>query len=385
MNSMLVLLVTLIVLVVGRYLTAPLLTLFHELGHAIAFLIFTDSKKIDVHIGSHGDTAGKFNFKVGRLYFHVTIVDSLTSGGICLSEKVPNSYVKAILIILAGPVFTVILSTILGILVFNSELHRAIKFYFFFLMICAFLGLWHNLVPRVFKKYNLYNDGMQILFRYRIRQLYSDYVLAEEYLLEGKLEEAIAQLMPILSKFPVEEIPLRQLISALTSVNRFDEAKAHLIHLGSFTEYMIEDYVHMGYFQTLSDDYEEAEASFREAYQLNPNHPVVLSNLGYILILSENYGPAEQYLEKAIKLSPLFGEPYNNLGQLKILTNQLEEGRALIEKSISLNPENPHAYKNLGNYYSKTGDMDLARLNFDKASALDPSEQMHMEVKEGYA
>lgn len=371
MNSILIFILINIGLYIAIYFTAPLLIFFHELGHAIAFLILTDSNKIDVYIGSYGDKMSKLNIKIGKLHFHIKSAFPIKSGGMCSSDKMTNNYIKGIIILLAGPLFTVILSCLLGFFIFNSELHGAIKLYFFSLIICAFIGLWRDLVPSIIKEYNLPNDGKQILFMYRIRHFFSDYVLARQHLLNGENDQTIIKLKPIIAKFPYEEIPLRQLITALILTKQFEEAETHLVNLKNFTEFMIDDYTNMGYFQILSAQHKEAEMNFHRALKMNPNHPIVLNNLGYVLILLESYGEAKQYLEKAIKLSPLLAEPYNNLGQLYLLTNQLEEGKVLIEKSIALNPENADAYKNLGIFYSKVENIELAKFNFDKALELD--------------
>nr|WP_157247080.1 tetratricopeptide repeat protein [Pedobacter panaciterrae] len=211
------------------------------------------------------------------------------------------------------------------------------------------------------------------MFTYQIRTVFADYALARQHFLKGENHEAIIILKAIVAKFPYQEIPIRQLITILMVEKQFDEAKMHLINLENFTEFTIDDYIHRGYFQTLSNQNNEAEASFNMALQLNKENAIVLNNLGHVLILLENYEEAKQHLEKAIKLQPALAEPYNNLGQLKILTNQLEEGKALIEKSISLNPKNADAYKNLGDFYSMVGNTELAKFNFDKAQELDSS------------
>jgi hypothetical protein len=373
MNPLLFLTIALIGLCIAFFITSPLLSIFHELGHAIAYLTLTNSNRIDIYIGSYGNPASKLNFSVGKLHFHITPALFIKGEGMCKSDKVVDNYIHSIIILLAGSFFTIILSCILGYLVFNTELHGAIKFYFFCLIICSFIALFFNLAPRTIKGYNLYNDGKLILFTYKIRKVFADHALARQHLLKGENHEAIIILKGIIAKFPYQEIPIRQLIPILIFEKQFDEAKTHLINLENFTEFTIDDYIHMGYFQTLSNQNNEALASFNKALQLNKNNPIVLNNLGYVLILLENYEDANQHLERAIKLQPELAESYNNLGQLKLLTNQLEEGKSLIEKSISLNPQNAHAYKNLGLFYLKVENMELAKFNFDKARELDSS------------
>jgi hypothetical protein len=373
MNPLLILTIILIGLYIAYFITSPLLSIFHELGHAVAYLTLTNSNKIDIYIGSYGDPNSKLNFKVGKLHFHITPSLFIKGGGMCKSDKVVDNFIHSIIILFAGSFFTILLSCLLGYFIFNTELHGAIKFYFFCLIICSFIALFFDLAPRTIKEHNLYNDGKLILFTYKIRKVFTDYSLARKHLLKGENQEGIIILKAIIAKFPYQEIPVRQLIPILILEKQFDEAKTHLINLKNFTELTIDDYIHMGYFQTLSNQNSEAEASFNKALQLNKNNPIVLNNLGHVLILLENYEEAKQHLKKAIKLQPELAEPYNNLGQLKLLTNHLEEGKMLIEKSISLNPKNAHAYKNLGVFYSKVENIELAKFNFDKALELDSS------------
>ncbi|NRF37620.1 tetratricopeptide repeat protein [Pedobacter foliorum] len=373
MNPLLFLTIVLIGLYIAFFITSPLLSIFHELGHAIAYLTLTNSNRVDIYIGSYGNPNSKLNFSLGRLHFHITPALFIKGGGLCKSDKIVDNYIHWIIILLAGSFFSIILSCFLGYFIFNTELHGAIKFYFFCLIICSFISLFFDLAPRTIKAYNLYNDGKLILFTYRIRKVFADYALARKHLLKGENLEAIIILKTIIAKFPYQEIPIRQLIPILIVEKQLDEAKVYLTNLENFTEFTIDDYIHMGYFQTLSNQTYEAQTSFNKALVLNKNNPIVLNNLGHVLIVLENYEEAQQYLEKAIKLQPELAEPYNNLGQVKLLRNQLEEAKALIEKSISLNPKNAHAYKNLGLFYSKVGDMELAKFNFDKAEELDGS------------
>ncbi|MCX2450079.1 tetratricopeptide repeat protein [Pedobacter sp. PLR] len=373
MNSLLILVIILLSLYIALYITGPLLIFFHELGHAIAILILTNPNKIDLYIGSYGDNSSKLNFSIGKLYFHVNPALSIKTGGMCSTEKMANNYTKTIIILLAGPLFTIVLSCILGFFVFNEGLHSAIEFYFCCLIVSAFIGLWTDLVPGTIKEHNLYNDGKLIAFTYRIRHVFADYLLARQHLLKEKNDEGIIKLRALITLFPYEEILIRQLIAPLILTKQFDEARAQLLKLKSFTEFTIDDYTYMGYLQILSDQNNEAEASFNSALEMNTNHPIALNNLGYVLVLLENYEEAKKYLEKAIKINPNLAEAYNNLGKLKLLTNLLEEGKTLIEKSIVLNPENADAYKNLGIYYSKVKNIELARFNYDKALKLDNS------------
>ena len=96
--------------------------------------------------------------------------------------------------------------------------------------------------------------------------------------------------------------------------------------------------------------YEEAEASYRKAIELNPSHATAYSNLG--LLLHENlkrYEEAEASYRKAIELNPSYATAYSNLGNLLSDENlkRYEEAEASYRKAIELNPSHATAYSNL--------------------------------------
>ena len=63
--------------------------------------------------------------------------------------------------------------------------------------------------------------------------------------------------------------------------------------------------------------YEEAEAAYRKAIELNPSDDRAYSQLGHLLAVNlKRYEEAEAVYRKAIELNPSFAEAYDNLGIL---------------------------------------------------------------------
>lgn len=358
------------------YITNPFIIIFHELGHAFAHLILTKPKKINVFIGSYGDTKTKLNLKIGKLHFYVKPSLFFINGGICQSYSAEPSYKKRVIILLAGPLVSFFVACLIGFFVFDSEIHGVVKLYFFALIICSFISLITNLRPSTIKNTNIDNDGKQLLFTIRIRKVYTDYVLANEKFLRGEYIYSAEQFLQIIAFFPHEENIMRPLITSLLMTKRWTEAEKYLTEFTQYRYPNTEDYLNWGYLHSVTNRSQLAIENYKKALSYDPNNLIGLNNLGYELALKGEYAEGQKILEQAIEIDPKFSHPYGNLGYLKILSSKLDEGKQLIEKSIELDPNNAYAYKHLGVYYLKTGDKGKALVNFNKALELDSSFNM---------
>ena len=79
-------------------------TFFHELGHAIPALLFTDDR-VDVYVGSYGDISKSWQLDIGRLRFYLTYKIWGWDLGMCVS-KGAEYYFQQMLIVLAGPLMS---------------------------------------------------------------------------------------------------------------------------------------------------------------------------------------------------------------------------------------------------------------------------------------
>ena len=77
----------------------------------------------------------------------------------------------------------------------------------------------------------------------------------------------------------------------------------------------------IGWEQNLQGALSEAIATYQQALEINPENPVLYSNLGVIYFNSLNYEEAVSYLEKAILLDPDYIDAQNNLRYVKEIRN----------------------------------------------------------------
>src|ERR1700761_6011993 len=122
----------LLVIYIGLYvaflITNPFITLFHELGHAFAYLVLTKPDNINIYIGSYGQREKALQLKLGKFTFYIKYSFPLIkSGGKCSSSKVERNYINYLIILFAGPISTVIVAILIGYLFLNFNAHGFVK------------------------------------------------------------------------------------------------------------------------------------------------------------------------------------------------------------------------------------------------------------------
>jgi Flp pilus assembly protein TadD len=86
------------------------------------------------------------------------------------------------------------------------------------------------------------------------------------------------------------------------------------------------------------------------------------------------YEQAEAEYRRAIELDPSNGDAYRRLGQVYERNNQLDEALAAFQKAAELDPNYFKVYQDLGTYYRERGDLPQAARLFEKCVQLAPDE-----------
>jgi len=179
-------LVILIVIYAVVFISSPLIAILHELGHAFAYLIFTKPDKIDIYIGSYVYEKNPIHISVGKLDFYIKRPSPFIKGiGLCRSSIAETNYFKFIIILLAGPFFTLITAGILAIIAFDIDGHLLIKISCYIFLGLSAASLMVNLIPSEIDKLDkvkLDNDGKQILFALKIKHARVEYIEALQFL-----------------------------------------------------------------------------------------------------------------------------------------------------------------------------------------------------------
>jgi predicted O-linked N-acetylglucosamine transferase (SPINDLY family) len=120
---------------------------------------------------------------------------------------------------------------------------------------------------------------------------------------------------------------------------------------------------------------QEAEASYRQVLQLEPDAAIAHYNLGTILNDLGRLDEAETSYRRALQIEPDSAITHNNLGLTLTDLGRLEEAAASYRQALQIQPDHAEAYSNLGNTLN-----DLGRLEESEASY-----RQALRTKPGYA
>jgi len=365
----------LIVIYAAVFISSPLIVILHELGHALAYLVFTKPANIDIYIGSYGNRKDAISCRIGKINFLIKkSFPFVKSIGCCVSGTSEENYIYYIIILLAGPFFTFFTAAIFGALVFYGNANLLVQIFCYIFLGFSTLSLIGNLVPREIPTtsgLNLQSDGKQILFSLKAKETLRPFVKARAYLINEEYDIAIAEFEDLPERIRQDEKVTRLVIKAALTAKNYVVAANYIKALENKGELSITDLFNKGCIASFTKDHDNAIILYQQVLKKNKYHLLALNNIAYELVEKQAYVVAQRALDKALKISPDFYHAINTMAYSKILQNEFDEAKKLIDKCIQLNPEQAETYKTLGIYYLKLVDVIKAAENFNKAVELD--------------
>ncbi|MFC1887509.1 tetratricopeptide repeat protein [Candidatus Cloacimonadota bacterium] len=169
----------------------------------------------------------------------------------------------------------------------------------------------------------------------------SDYVAAESYYLQAlELDPDNNDIKNYLSKVYLEQDMSDEAISLLTEIAEDTQDKLVWMRIGKI-------YAEMEY-------YDEAQASFEKAIELDAEYGNAYLEIGYLLYDQEYYEDAIPYMEEAAKVFPEDDDIQKKLAACYKKTGKLDNAIQQYKDIIAEQPDNIRAYMNLANAYTAT-------------------------------
>jgi len=304
-------------------LSRPFTTLVHELGHALPSLLFTKSQ-VSIYIGSYGNLEKSFKFRLGRLKIFFTPKLFHLGQGLC-SHKQTRTIGQSIIIVLGGPVFSLLLGLFFSWMILFYKDQQVIAFVLGIFLTSGIFDFIANIIPNsdpliMHDGRVTHNDGFQFQRLLQTSNYPSSYFEAIDALNKNQFELA-------LEKFQE---------TADSGINKgplYQEAMQLLTH---------PDYFPNGLSQAIS-----FHEKYSHQFQLESNDLLLAGNLyqkaGNDLKAINNYG-------KAIEINYKNAEALFQRASLFRKLGYNEKAAADLKKVILIDELHKGARKMLDNY-----------------------------------
>jgi len=131
------------------------------------------------------------------------------------------------------------------------------------------------------------------------------------------------------------------------------------------------------------DDWPDAEADFRAALALRPDHPQVLNYLGYSLVeRGEKLDEALGMIETAAVAQPDNGAIVDSLGWVYFQLGRYDEAVFHLERAASLEPVDAVINDHLGDAFWAVGREIEAQFQWHRALSFDPEAEEALRIRD---
>jgi tetratricopeptide (TPR) repeat protein len=195
-----------------------------------------------------------------------------------------------------------------------------------------------------------------------------------------KPDAAIETLRQLVKAHPGQGQALIAMADTLRQLDKFEEAVTFydraidLLETPQQNDWML--YFARGVAEERAGQWEAAEADFKQALELNPDHPAVLNYLGYSYVEQRrNLDEALQMIEKASDLQPQSGYIIDSLGWVLYRLGRFEEAVEPMERAVELEPIDPTVNDHLGDVYWMVGRKREAQFQWHRAISFEPEDK----------
>jgi len=359
----------LIMVMILRSLT----TLFHELGHAIPALAFTLGI-VKVHIGTYGSTEQVHPMKLGRLEIFFKFNFLAWNMGLCSHDGV-KGIIKNFIIILGGPIASLLISIPLLFLLINYAISPLLSFAIAVFIMAASLDFITNVFP-MGKQINMddgnavSNDGKQLVSlikRSKLPPIYlemdrliknKDYVTAIE---RGRSTILNQKSLPALYDI---------MVTALFAEKEYEDIVTAIKLKSQYHELTSDDYHHLGVAHTKLNHFDKGLKFLNQAIYKEYNNSQMLIDRGYLhLQRSDPYAAFDDF-NAAIQYNPALTKAvlYKSLALIRM--EQAEDALEILNALLEHEPNNTLAWYYLGLAHERLKNNDHAFDSYTMAKQL---------------
>ncbi len=349
-------------------------TFFHEMGHAIPALLFTD-KKVEVYVGSYGDISKTLQLKFGRLWMYLKVNIFNWQIGLCRREGDVNHKWQRAIIIIGGPIASLLIA--IPIILKLKELEsNELLFFLALIFICAAIfDLVVNLYPfsRPMQMHDggiAFSDGTQLKYMITESFLPEEHRTFQKLYNEKKYDELISEAEKFIEKDPKKRFPYEFVIQALLQQKEYRKIIEVYSYQQKHIQFDDEDHFIIGKTYRQLDKYDDALFHLKKFHYKNFNNPSLILEMAECYISIGDYEEAIKSLDAILYDQPNLYPALICKANAQIKIKDLNGAELSLNKAKIINAKDPKMYFYFGSLYKARGNTQLAIKNFEKAKEL---------------
>ena len=190
---------------------------------------------------------------------------------------------------------------------------------------------------------------------------------------QGRHEDALMLLEPLVKQWPNAAPAHFFLGNVLHAAGRYSEAATHLRRATELQPHYPGAHYNLGLSLARLGDKAGAIHAYERALLLDPNLWHARNNLGITLLEAEKPEEAVIHLRQAAALNPSAGNTQSSLGRALHRIGQIEEAQQCFERAVALDPRLDGAWIGIGTVMRTRGRFAEAAAAFEKALAINPN------------
>ncbi len=349
-------------------------TFFHEMGHAIPALLFTQ-KNVQVYVGSYGNISKTTNFELGRLkiYFKWNLLD--WKMGMCRHEEVPKKTWQNVLIILGGPIASLIIALPILLNLRAIEPYPVPFLIAIVFIAAAFYDFVVNMIPtsspiKMHDGSIAFCDGYA-LYNIAIRSSAPpEYFKLEEKFQAKKYDEVLTMGKEILEEKPKYRFVYEFMIESLKEKKDIDGALEMFLLLKHNLNLTDIDYFNIGKLYRLNGNYTEALKFFDHYRHKHFSDVELLNEIALAHLELGNNEKAIETLDASLHVDQKYLQTYITRSHALINLREYDYAKADLELVFKITDKNPDANFLFGLLHEKLNNNKQALHYYEQAQLL---------------
>ncbi|MFH1672668.1 MAG: tetratricopeptide repeat protein [Pseudomonadota bacterium] len=209
-------------------------------------------------------------------------------------------------------------------------------------------------------------------------------LLAEAYYVEGKITEALQELLQAEKFYSKDPILHNDFGLVYTAKIEYEKALFHFKKALELNPQYPEAFNNMGIVYSILKQWDKAIECFDRARSdlLYKTPHIALSNLGSVYYEKGDYNRSVQFYKEALKVVPQLARADQGLGRTYIAMGKYEEAVFSLEKAVKGAPNFAAAYYDLGQAYLKLQSFEKALSAFKKVLELTSDGELNAKARD---